>query len=105
MLVYPAWVLAEMRAICARHGTLFIADEVMTGWGRTGTRFACDQASVIPDIVCLSKGMTGGAPPLAVTLCSSEERRAGKECDSTCRFRGSRSHYKKNMTKNCISSY
>jgi adenosylmethionine-8-amino-7-oxononanoate aminotransferase len=70
MLIYPAWVLAEMRAICARHGVLFIADEVMTGWGRTGTRFACDQAGVIPDIVCLSKGLTGGAIPLAVTLCS-----------------------------------
>ncbi|KTE73365.1 adenosylmethionine--8-amino-7-oxononanoate transaminase [Sphingopyxis sp. A083] len=70
MLIYPAWVLAEMRAICAAHGVLFIADEVMTGWGRTGTRFACDQAGVIPDIVCLSKGLTGGAMPLAVTLCS-----------------------------------
>ncbi|MHA4836312.1 adenosylmethionine--8-amino-7-oxononanoate transaminase [Sphingopyxis sp. MSC1_008] len=69
MLIYPAWVLAEMRAICARHGVLFIADEVMTGWGRTGTRFACDQAGVIPDIACLSKGLTGGALPLAVTLC------------------------------------
>ncbi|WP_439567467.1 adenosylmethionine--8-amino-7-oxononanoate transaminase [Sphingopyxis sp.] len=69
MLIYPAWVLAEMRSICARHGVLFIADEVMTGWGRTGTRFACDQAGVIPDIVCLSKGLTGGALPLAVTLC------------------------------------
>ncbi|MBJ7501288.1 MAG: adenosylmethionine--8-amino-7-oxononanoate transaminase [Sphingopyxis sp.] len=69
MLIYPAWVLAEMRAICARHGVLFIADEVMTGWGRTGTRFACDSAGVIPDIVCLSKGLTGGAIPLAVTLC------------------------------------
>ncbi len=69
MLIYPAWVLAEMRSICARHDVLFIADEVMTGWGRTGTRFACDQAGVIPDIVCLSKGLTGGALPLAVTLC------------------------------------
>jgi adenosylmethionine-8-amino-7-oxononanoate aminotransferase len=69
MLVYPAWVLAEMRAICARHRVLFIADEVMTGWGRTGTRFACEQAGVIPDILCLSKGLTGGAIPLAVTLC------------------------------------
>ncbi|MBL9069866.1 MAG: adenosylmethionine--8-amino-7-oxononanoate transaminase [Sphingopyxis sp.] len=69
MLVYPAWVLAEMRAICARHDVLFVADEVMTGWGRTGTRFACDAAGVIPDIVCLSKGLTGGAIPLAVTLC------------------------------------
>jgi adenosylmethionine-8-amino-7-oxononanoate aminotransferase len=69
MLIYPAWVLAEMRAIFARHGVLFIADEVMTGWGRTGTRFACDSAGVIPDIVCLSKGLTGGSLPLAVTLC------------------------------------
>ena len=69
MLIYPAWVLAEMRSICARHNVLFIADEVMTGWGRTGTRFACDQVGVIPDIVCLSKGLTGGALPLAVTLC------------------------------------
>lgn len=69
MLIYPAWVLAEMRSICSRYGVLFIADEVMTGWGRTGTRFACDRAGVIPDIVCLSKGLTGGALPLAVTLC------------------------------------
>lgn len=69
MLVYPAWVLAEMRSICARHDVLFIADEVMTGWGRTGTRFACDQAGIIPDIICLSKGLTGGSLPLAVTLC------------------------------------
>lgn len=68
MLVYPAWVLAEMRAICARHGVLFIADEVMTGWGRTGTLLACEQAGVVPDILCLSKGLTGGAVPLAVTM-------------------------------------
>jgi adenosylmethionine-8-amino-7-oxononanoate aminotransferase len=68
MLFYPAWVLAEMRAICARHDVLFIADEVMTGWGRTGTLLACEQAAVVPDILCLSKGLTGGAVPLAVTL-------------------------------------
>ncbi len=70
MLVYPAWVLAEMRAICARHGVPFIADEVMTGWGRTGTLLACEQAGIVPDILCLSKGLTGGAIPLAVTLAS-----------------------------------
>ena len=68
MLVYPPRVLAEMRAICAAHGVLFIADEVMTGWGRTGTLFACEQAGVVPDILCLSKGLTGGSVPLAVTL-------------------------------------
>ena len=68
MLVYPAHILAEMRAICARHDVLFIADEVMTAWGRTGTLLACEQADVVPDILCLSKGLTGGAVPLAVTM-------------------------------------
>lgn len=70
MLVYPAQVLAEMRNICARHGVLFIADEVMTGWGRTGTLFACEQAGVVPDVMCLSKGITGGSIPLAVAMAS-----------------------------------
>jgi len=70
MLVYPARVLAEMRAVCTRHGVLFIADEVMTGWGRTGTLLACEQAGIVPDILCLSKGLTGGAIPLAVTMAS-----------------------------------
>ena len=70
MLTYPAWVLSEMRAICARHGVLFVADEVMTGWGRTGTLLACEHAGVVPDILCLSKGLTGGAVPLAVTMAS-----------------------------------
>lgn len=68
MLIYAPDVLAEMRAICARYGVLFIADEVMTGWGRTGTLLACEQAEVVPDILCLSKGLTGGAVPLAVTM-------------------------------------
>jgi adenosylmethionine-8-amino-7-oxononanoate aminotransferase len=68
MLVYPPSVLAEMRATCARHDVLFIADEVMTAWGRTGTLLACEQAEVVPDILCLSKGLTGGAVPLAVTM-------------------------------------
>lgn len=68
MLMYPPALLAEMAAICRRHGVLFIADEVMTGWGRTGTLLACQQAGVVPDILCLAKGLTGGAMPLAVTM-------------------------------------
>jgi adenosylmethionine-8-amino-7-oxononanoate aminotransferase len=68
MLFYPPRILADMRAICARHGVLFVADEVMTGWGRTGTLLACEQAGVVPDLLCLSKGLTGGALPLAVTM-------------------------------------
>ncbi|TPG41060.1 adenosylmethionine--8-amino-7-oxononanoate transaminase [Sphingomonas koreensis] len=70
MLIYPPAVLAEMAAICARHGVLLIADEVMTGWGRTGALLACEHAGVTPDILCLSKGLTGGAVPLAATLAS-----------------------------------
>jgi len=72
MLIYSARTLAEMRAICARYDVLFIADEVMTGWGRTGTLLACEQAAVVPDILCLSKGLTGGSVPLAVTMASEE---------------------------------
>ena len=70
MLMYSPQTLAEMRRICAAHGTLFIADEVMTGWGRTGSLLACQQAGIEPDILCLSKGLTGGAIPLAVTMAS-----------------------------------
>ncbi|ADV14677.1 adenosylmethionine--8-amino-7-oxononanoate transaminase [Mesorhizobium sp. B283B1A] len=70
MLMYPAWVLAELKRIAEASGTLLIADEVMTGWGRTGTIFACEQASISPDILCTSKGLTGGAVPLAATLAS-----------------------------------
>lgn len=70
MLTYPPATLAAMRDVCARHGVLFIADEVMTAWGRTGTLLACEQAGVVPDILCLSKGLTGGAVPLAVTMAS-----------------------------------
>lgn len=69
MLMYTPAVLTEMHRICAAHGVLFIADEVMTGWGRTGSLFACEQAGLCPDIACYSKGLTGGSLPLAVTLC------------------------------------
>ncbi len=69
MKIYPPHLLAEFRRITTRWGMLLIADEVMTGWGRTGTLFACEQAGIAPDILCTSKGLTGGALPLAATLC------------------------------------
>jgi adenosylmethionine-8-amino-7-oxononanoate aminotransferase len=72
MLIYAPQVLTEMKRVCETHGVLFIADEVMTGWGRTGTLFACEQARVTPDIACYSKGLTGGSLPLAVTLCRAD---------------------------------
>ncbi|RFB74961.1 adenosylmethionine--8-amino-7-oxononanoate transaminase [Methylovirgula sp. 4M-Z18] len=76
MLMYPAWVLAELKRIAERSGTLLIADEVMTGWGRTGTLFACEQAGIAPDILCTSKGLTGGSVPLAATLATDAIFRA-----------------------------
>lgn len=72
MKFYPPALLKRWYEICKRHGILFIADEVMTGWGRTGTIFAHEQANIVPDILCSSKGLTGGSLPLAITLCKKE---------------------------------
>ncbi len=72
MLMYTPQLLAQLHALCQKYGVIFIADEVMTGWGRTGTRFACDQAQITPDILCTSKGLTSGSLPLAATLASEE---------------------------------
>ena len=72
MKMYEPGVLAEMAALCRRHGVFVIADEVMTGFGRTGTMFACEQARVTPDLLCLSKGLTGGFLPMGATLASAE---------------------------------
>ncbi|MGV3457405.1 adenosylmethionine--8-amino-7-oxononanoate transaminase [Sphingomonas sp.] len=72
MRIYLPGVLRAMRDICQYFGVLFIADEVMTGWGRTGGLLACDWAQIVPDLLCLSKGLTGGSLPLAVTLATEE---------------------------------
>lgn len=70
MRIYSPDTLKEMRRITARHDVLLIADEVMTGFGRTGTMFACEQAGISPDVLCVAKGITGGSMPLAATLCT-----------------------------------
>ena len=76
MKIYSPEMLKQMAEICCKHDVLFIADEVMTGWGRTGTVFACEQAGVEPDILCMAKGLTGGVIPLAVTAASDAIYRA-----------------------------
>ena len=68
MLVYPPAYLAEVARLARDHGVHLIVDEVATGFGRTGTMFACAQAGVSPDFLCLSKGLTSGTVPLAATL-------------------------------------
>lgn len=76
MQVYSAAVLDSMLALCRKHGALTIADEVMTGFGRTGTLFATDQCTHRPDLICLSKGITGGFLPMGVTICTDALYRA-----------------------------
>ena len=70
MIVHPVEFLQRVRAACDAHEVLLIADEVLTGFGRTGKMFACDLAEITPDLMCLSKAITGGFLPMGVTLCS-----------------------------------
>lgn len=72
MICSPEGYLSGVRDLCRKYNTLLILDEVATGFGRTGTMFACNHEEVIPDIICLSKGLTGGYLPLAVTMCVDE---------------------------------
>ncbi len=68
MLVLPEGFLARTAAACRKHGALLILDEVATGFGRTGSLFACEREGVTPDIMCVAKGLTGGYLPVAATL-------------------------------------
>jgi adenosylmethionine---8-amino-7-oxononanoate aminotransferase len=72
MLMYDATALDQLLSICKKNQILSIADEVMTGFGRTGTLFASDQLQQQPDIICLSKGLTGGTMPMGITTCTEK---------------------------------
>jgi adenosylmethionine---8-amino-7-oxononanoate aminotransferase len=71
MIVWPQEFLSGARALADRYGTLLIADEVLTGFGRTGRMFACEHAQVRPDLICLSKGLTAGYLPLGATAATA----------------------------------
>ncbi len=72
MRFHSADILAEIYRIAKKHNILFIADEIATGFGRTGNMFACNEASITPDIMCVGKALTGGTMTLAATLASAE---------------------------------
>ncbi|HSH12478.1 MAG TPA: adenosylmethionine--8-amino-7-oxononanoate transaminase [Desulfurivibrionaceae bacterium] len=72
MIIYPPAYLAGAAQLCRQHGVHLILDEVATGFGRTGTMFAMEQAGVSPDFLCLSKGLTGGFMPLAATMTTDD---------------------------------
>jgi len=76
MRLWKRGLLGELRRLCTEQGALLIADEVMTGFGRTGTMFACEQEGVTPDLMAVAKGLTGGYLPLAATLTTEEIFRA-----------------------------
>ena len=72
MIVFPPGYLKGVRELCTRYDVLMVADEVATGFGRTGKMFACEHEAVVPDIICLSKGITGGYLPLAATVTTED---------------------------------
>lgn len=68
MRIYPSIYLKKLRKLCDKYNVHMIADEIATGYGRTGKMFACDHAEISPDIICLSKGLTGGYMPMALAV-------------------------------------
>jgi len=76
MIIHPVEFLERVRELTSAYDVVLIADEVFTGFGRTGRMFACDHAKVVPDLMCLSKGLTGGVLPMGATVCTDEIHRA-----------------------------
>lgn len=90
MIPQPPGYVAALAEICRRRGVLLLADEIATGFGRTGTMFACDRDRVVPDLLCLGKGITGGYLPLSATLATDRiyEAFLGRHAEARHFFHG-----------------
>ena len=86
MIVHPEEFLSGVRRLTAAHDVLLIADEVLTGFGRTGRMFACERAGAVPDLMCVAKGLTGGFLPLAATFATDRVHDAFTDGDRARAF-------------------
>jgi adenosylmethionine---8-amino-7-oxononanoate aminotransferase len=86
MIIHPEEFLAGVRRLTTQYDVLLIADEVLTGFGRTGKMFACERAGVVPDLMCVAKGLTGGSLPLAATMATDRIYDAFGGADRTHTF-------------------
>jgi adenosylmethionine-8-amino-7-oxononanoate aminotransferase len=86
MIMHPVEFLQRVRQLCSEHDVLLIADEVLTGFGRCGKMFACDVAGVAPDLMCLSKGLSGGAMAMGATVATDRIHEAFVSTDRSRTF-------------------